>query len=128
MLRSLLCVALAFFLVGTVRADDQNTKKDQKKATITKVDPQKQTITVRMKNDEGKDVDKTFTLTEDVRMFDDTGKVVAIDFFQSGNDVLVIEREGKLVELKKDRLNKNGENKESTTDKSKQQSTTKEKR
>jgi len=34
---------------------------------------------------------KTFKLTEDVRILDSTGKVVAIDVFRSGDEVLVID-------------------------------------
>jgi uncharacterized protein (TIGR03067 family) len=84
-------------------ADDQkNTKADQPaKATITKVDAKAGTITVRMKDKEGKEVEKTFKLTDDIRYLDSTGKVARIDIFESGNDVLVVEAEGKLRELHK---------------------------
>jgi hypothetical protein len=110
MLRAFLCSAavLAFCAAGAW-ADDQKkddkdkTKGEQHKATITKVDAKKGIITVKMKDKNGKDVEREFKLTEDIRYFDSTGKAAAIDIFQSGNDVLVIEREGKLVEVRKDR-------------------------
>src|SRR5262245_27284351 len=103
MLRVLLSlVAIVAFCSATLLADD---KKDTRKAgqgtraTITKVDAKNKTITMRMKDKEGKEVERTFKLTEDVRMLDSSGKAVAIDVFQSGNDVLVIEREGRLREI-----------------------------
>ena len=73
---------------------------------ITKVDAKAGTITVKMKDKDskdGKEVEKTFKLTEEVRYFDSTGKAIAIDEFQSGNDVLVLEVDGKLKEVRKDK-------------------------
>jgi uncharacterized protein YigE (DUF2233 family) len=77
-------------------------KKGHKhEATITKVDAKNGTVTVKMKDKNGKDATKTFKLTEEVRMWDDAGRAVAIDVFQSGNDVLIVEAEGKLREIRK---------------------------
>ncbi len=108
MLRTALCSILMFALVGFVAATDKNAKdtKDTKsdkghKATITKVDTKNHTVTVKMKDKDGKDVEKTFKLTEDIRYLDSTGKVAAVDVFQSGDDVLVVEEEGHLKELHK---------------------------
>lgn len=105
MLRSLFGLTALFCVCAiTLAADDKKDSKDVKadhktKATITKVDPKAGTVTVKMKDKDGKDVEKTFKLTEDIRYFDSTGKAAAIDVFKSGNDVLVIEREGKLREM-----------------------------
>ncbi len=110
MLRQVLGLATALFLcVGVVLAADEknsnnakNAKNDKHaKATITKVDAKNGTITVRMKDKEGKEVERTFKLTGDLRMLDSTGKFVVIDFFRSGDQVLVIEEEGRLKELRK---------------------------
>src|SRR5215469_14039088 len=96
-------VVVLAFSVGFLMADDKNFKdnkaKHTQKATITKVDKSTGTVTVRMKDKNGKDVEKTFKLAEDIRYFDSTGKVAAVDVFQSGNDVLVVEEEGHLREL-----------------------------
>jgi hypothetical protein len=107
MLRSFCCsmAVLAIFVAG-LQAEGKKDKGDKdnkkaKQATITKVDAKKGTITVSMKNDQGKDVERTFKLTPDIRMFDSTGKAVAIDVFKSGNDILVVEQEGKLKEIRK---------------------------
>jgi len=104
MLRYVLCSLLVLGLVAlNVRADDAK-KADPQKATISKVDAKGGTITVKMKDKEGKEVEKTFKLTEDIRYFDSTGKAAVIDVFKSGNEVLIVEEEGKLKEL---RQNKN---------------------
>ncbi len=114
MLRTFLSSVVLLLIVSVcVTAEEKNKEKkdnkDKKKAeaTITKVDAKKGTVTVKMKNKEGKEVEKTFQLTEEVRMFDSTGKAAAIDVFQSGNNVLVVEAEGKLKEMHKA---KKGEN------------------
>lgn len=70
-------------------------------ATITNVDVKKGTVTVMTKDKKGKDVEMTFKLMEDAEYFDSTGKVSKLDVFQSGDEVLIIESEGKLTELKK---------------------------
>ena len=75
--------------------------KMAKSATITKMDAKKGTVTVSMKDKDGKDHDRTFTLTEDVRMVDENGRVAAMDVFRSGNEVLIVEAEGRLRELHK---------------------------
>jgi len=100
-----LCVAL-------VSADDSKDKKNTKdskhsKAKIVKVDAKKGTVTLKM-NKDGKDVEKTFKLAEDIRYMDSTGKVAVADIFVSGDDVLVLEREGRIKEIKKN--DKNGKN------------------
>lgn len=113
MLRALLCstTLLAFLVAGTaVQAQNQKTTEQGKttaqagkkhEATITKVDAKKGEITVKMKDKTGKEIEKTFKLAEDIRYFDSTGRVAAIDVFQAGNEVLVVEADGKLREMHK---------------------------
>jgi hypothetical protein len=107
---------LTIFAIGMARADDTKDKartkdKHRTKATITKVDAKNGTITVKMKGKKGKEVEKTFKLTEDIVYLDSTGRAARIDIFQSGDDVLIMEREGKLKELRKHQLKKS-ENKD----------------
>jgi antitoxin (DNA-binding transcriptional repressor) of toxin-antitoxin stability system len=87
-------------------------KKGHKhEATITKVDVKNGTVTVEMKDKNGKEVQKTFTLTGESRYLDSTGREAAMDVFQSGNEVLVVEEEGRLVQMQqKDK--KSGEKKD----------------
>ena len=107
-LSALLGVSLC---VGVSVADDQknpnpktpgskDTGKAPTEAKITKVDAKKHTLTVRMKGKDGKEIQKTFRLTEEVRYADSTGKVVAIDVFKNGDDVMVLEADGKLTEVR----------------------------
>ncbi|HLW65561.1 MAG TPA: hypothetical protein VKS79_09605 [Gemmataceae bacterium] len=110
MLRASFCslAVLFVFTLGAVRADDTKNSKDKKetKATITKVDPKAGTITVKMKDKEGKETERTFKLESEVQMFDDNGKAIRaadISVFRSGEYVLFVEREGKIPEIHKDR-------------------------
>jgi hypothetical protein len=75
--------------------------KEQQEFTITKMDPQRGTITVKMKNKQGQDVEKTFTLVEDAEYLDSTGHVARLDVFRSGDKVLIIEGEGHIKGMKK---------------------------
>jgi len=75
--------------------------KESDEATITKVDPNAGTVTLKMKDQNGKDVEKVFRLTEDAEYLDSTGRVARLDVFRSGDQVLVIEGEGHITGLKK---------------------------
>jgi hypothetical protein len=77
-------------------------RKEPSAATITHIDAKKGTIEVKMRDHDGKDVDKTFHLTEDAEYFDSTGNVAVMDVFRSGDQVLIVESEGKIKEMKKD--------------------------
>jgi hypothetical protein len=110
MLRAMLCSAAVLALcVGGAFAQATKDTKDSKnkntgkhaRATITKVDAKNGTVTVRMKNKEGKEETRTFKLAEDIRYLDSTGRVAAIDIFRSGDEVLVLEERGQLKEMKK---------------------------
>jgi hypothetical protein len=108
MLRVFLGAAAVLALcAGGLVADDKDQGKNtpQKgkhaRATITKVDPKNGTVTVRMKDKQGKEVEKTFRLTEEVRYIDSTGRVAAADIFRNGDQVLVVEEEGRLKEMRK---------------------------
>jgi hypothetical protein len=76
--------------------------KEHTRATITKVDAKNHSVTATMQDKNGKDVEKTFRLTEDSEYFDSTGRVARIEVFQSGDEVLIVEEEGMIKELKKD--------------------------
>jgi len=95
----------ATLLSGSLLADEKD-KQDGRSprhtpVTITKIDAKKGEITVKFTDDKGKEQEKTFELTRDVKLFDETGRVVAIDVFESGSDALILEAEGKLRELRR---------------------------
>jgi Ca2+-binding EF-hand superfamily protein len=92
-------------LVGNLRAA-QDKKQPQKdfpqhtRVTITKIDAKKGEITVKYTDDKRKEEHKTFKLTRDVKIFDETGRVAAIDVFESGNEALILAAQGQLKELR----------------------------
>ena len=47
-------------------------------------DTTNKTITVKCKDDQGKETEKTFKLAEDIRYLDSTGKVAAIECYFGG--------------------------------------------
>jgi uncharacterized protein YigE (DUF2233 family) len=112
MMRVVLACLLGLTIsLGAAARDDQKTDKNKgHEATITKVDAKNHSLTVKMKDKDGKEVEKTFKLAETVRYLDSTGKVAAIDIFKSGDMALVVEEEGQLKELhKKKDANDKGE-------------------
>ena len=97
---------LADFKVGDdvliTQKDGKITEiKEDDEATITKVDPKAGTVTLKMKGKDGKDVEKVFQLMEDAEYIDSNGRVATLDVFRSGDQVLLIESEGRIKELKK---------------------------
>lgn len=100
LLAALGVVALA---AVTGRADDGHKKADPAPTavTITKVDAKSGEITVSYPGDGGKSREKTFRLTRDVRVLDETGRVLDVAMFESGNTALVIESEGRVKELRR---------------------------
>jgi hypothetical protein len=101
MVRALLAGILGLSLgLGASAMDEKKSDaKKEHEAKITKVDTKNNTLTVTMKDKDGKDVEKTFKLEETVRYVDSTGKVAGVDLFKSGDYILVIEEEGKLKEV-----------------------------
>ena len=65
------------------------------------MDPRAGTITVKMTGGKGKEVERVFQLTEDIQYVDSTGRVVCLDVLRCDNDILVIEMEGRIMELKR---------------------------
>ncbi len=106
MFRSLLaCVAPLVLLAGNAIADGQdNGHRGADKptsVTIIKVDPKHGEIKARYADESGKTQTKVFRLTSDVRLLDETGRVVQLDVFESGDDALVVESGGKLLEIRR---------------------------
>jgi hypothetical protein len=90
--------------------DDKITElKKHAQATITKVDAKAGTITVKMTDKDGKNVERVFRLVEDSEYVDSTGRVAVLDIFQSGDDILFVEADGTITAMKK------AENARSTT-------------
>jgi hypothetical protein len=95
----------AFHAGDEVQITEQGDKVTQLKkhaeATITNVNPKAGTLTVRMKDKNGKEVERTFHLAEDATYLDSTGRVATLEVFRAGDRVLVLEGEGRLKSIKK---------------------------
>jgi hypothetical protein len=85
--------------VGFTAAEDKADPK-AKPAKLTKLDAKKGTATVTMKAD-GKDVERTFKLADDIEYMDSTGKVATADIFTSGDTVVLVESEGQICKMRK---------------------------
>jgi uncharacterized protein YigE (DUF2233 family) len=97
--------AMAIFSAGLVRGDDKQSSADKQgkqccHATITKVDAQKDSITVKMTDKAGKEQEKTFQLSKDVDLRDSTGKAAKLGDFQVGDDIVLSQKDDKVTEIK----------------------------
>jgi uncharacterized protein YigE (DUF2233 family) len=85
----------------THKEDAVTEVKKAERVIIAKVDAKAGKVTVKMKDQNGREVEKTFQLAEDAEYIDNTGRVAALNVFRAGDQVLIIEVEGKLRGLQK---------------------------
>jgi hypothetical protein len=73
-------------------------------ATVVKVLPDRHAITVRMKDKDGKEHEKTIQVKEGVKLFGEDGKedkeAEFLKELEAGEQILIVEKEGKLAELR----------------------------
>jgi hypothetical protein len=69
-------------------------------ARITKVDAANGTVTGKLKS-EGKDVEQTYELAEEIEYLDSTGAAATIDVFTPGDRVLIVECDGEITRMQK---------------------------
>lgn len=90
---------------AVVRLTEDNGKvseiDQENAATITSVDAKNATVTVRMPDKSGKEVSRVFHLAANADYFDSTGKVAVLDVFRAGDQVLIVEEQGKIAQLSK---------------------------
>ena len=107
MVRTCFCLLAAFALTATGigRADDAkaNAGKDKHhmQATIAKIDANKNTVTVKTMDKNGKQEEKTLQLASDAKFVNANGKDVKSDSFKTGDDVCITQKDNKVTELKK---------------------------
>ena len=89
---------LFFCLSPLFAADERPTK-----GTLVGVDVCKGTVTVKVGDREGKEIEKTFRLGDRFQATDEAGKAVSIRIFRPGDVVRFKERDGKLRELRRER-------------------------
>src|SRR5690348_5501635 len=98
---------VATFAVCLATADAQQTRTDSQGrhhflATLTKVDLQKDAITVKTTDKNGKEQEKTLQLPKDTTYRDSMGKIAKLSDFKAGDDVLVTQKGDTVTELKKE--------------------------
>jgi len=91
--------------IGSLHATQVKEKPPQDVAehmpvTIFKIDRKKGEVTVKYADGKGKEQQKTYRLNRDLKIFDETGRVVTIDVFESGSAALIVVGEGNLKELR----------------------------
>ncbi len=107
MLRAALC-SIALLAIPMVAASAADAKKDHDKnskslhATISKIDSQNHSLSVKMMDENGKDQEKTLHLSNDVKYLNAAGKDAKADSFKVGDDVCVMEKDGKVTEVRKE--------------------------
>jgi uncharacterized protein YigE (DUF2233 family) len=106
MLRAFICsVAVAALILFTqAQAQQQQVGKDKNehitKATIVKVNPTQNSITLKMKDKNGKEVEKTIELKGTVKAFNEKGEATRVAVFREGNTLYVVERNEQVFELR----------------------------
>jgi len=89
---------------GCAFSDDNEKRGDAKpvSVTITKIDIKNGEVTVKVADDKGGEPkERTLKIGSDVKLFDETGRGVKLDFFESGHNAVVVETGGALRELRR---------------------------
>lgn len=93
-------VALLAATPALARAADEPRGGPPHAATVTAVDPQHNTITLRVVGDDGRAVERTFALSGDTPLYAGKARVTRTDQIKVGGLVLTLERHGKIAELR----------------------------
>jgi hypothetical protein len=88
-------------------ADERPTR-----GSIVGVDVNKGTVTVKIGDREGKEIERTFRLGDRFQATDEAGKAISLRVFRPGDTVRFTERDGKLRELRRERRARRLERKE----------------
>src|SRR5258708_2830739 len=91
--------AVLFLCLSPLFAADERPTR----GTIVGVDVNRGSVTVKIGDREGKEVEKTFRLADRFQATDEAGKAVSIRIFRPGDVVRFRERDGKLRELRRER-------------------------
>ena len=105
MLRTIFCTVAALAVsVSTLTAADAPKKDRPHTATVVKVDADNNTLIVKMRGKDGKEQERTLEVKEGVRL---TGLEAGTEFkladLKPGAMIEVIEKDGKLTELRQTR-------------------------
>jgi hypothetical protein len=81
-------------------AQPEPARSQPETGTVTRIDSNLRTITVRLQDAKGKNYEKTLRLTDGVALVDGSGKAVAIETLHSGDQVQLIEEKGKVRRIR----------------------------
>jgi hypothetical protein len=104
--RHLLCPLAALLVGGLALADEVRDRKDADKdakrieATVQKANVKDGTVTVELMGKSGKERVRTFKVTRETRLLSPGGKKLTLKNFPVGTKVFLIERDGKVVEMR----------------------------
>jgi Ca2+-binding EF-hand superfamily protein len=103
MLRAILFAApiLALVAGGSAADDDPSKDKADAAAVVVKINADAHTVTLKLKDADGKEVEKTIALPDAAHLLDDAGQPAALDKFEPGAEVVFTERGGRLHELRR---------------------------
>lgn len=102
----LVCSLVVALVCGLASAQEKKEERPNKAiATVIKSDADKHTITVKWKNKEGKEEEKTLEVKDKIKLIGEDGKVAAeADFFKglvAGEELLVlVAADGKVTEIR----------------------------
>jgi hypothetical protein len=93
-------IALAL-LMGSLRAAEKaaNDNKPQR-GEVTNVDTGAGTLTVKLRDQDGKEVEKTFKLTGEAKFYRADGQATELNAFRSGDQIVLLARKGAVSELR----------------------------
>src|SRR4051812_49222221 len=92
-------IALALFTCG-LRADDKNAEDNKpQRGQISNMDSGAGTLTVKLRDKDGKEIEKTFKLTRETSFYGDDGRATELNVFRSGDQVVLLARKGEVREL-----------------------------
>jgi len=109
---ALCCSVLVLFAVslGLAKAEDKketaknsNVQRHHCHGTVTKIDSGKHTITIKtISNDDkaAKEQEKTFTLADNAKIMDSSGKEEKLDALKAGDAVCLTEKDGKVTKVR----------------------------
>ena len=93
-------IALALF-TGSLRADDKDTRDNKhQRGEISNVDSGAGTLTVKLRDEDGKEIEKTFKLARATKFYSADGKATELNLFRSGDQVVLLARKGEVSELR----------------------------
>lgn len=82
-------------------AQDEGTNDNKpQRGEISKVDSGGGTLTVKLRDKDGKEVEKTFKLTREAKYYDANGKAAELNVFRSGDQIVLLARKGEVNELR----------------------------